>query len=60
MIIQRGTRSDASLFLVSLLVLFVYLLIMLPCRNPRCTATLPLFKEGVPVGGGSFVIPNLM
>ena len=51
---------DASLFLVSLLVLFVYLLIMLPCRNPRCTATLPLFKEGVPVGGGSFVIPNLM
>ena len=25
---------------------------MLPCRNPRGTTTLPLFKEGVPVGEG--------
>lgn len=27
---------------------------MQPCLNPRGTTTLPLFKEGVPVGGGSF------
>ncbi len=27
---------------------------MQPCRNPRGTTTLPLFKEGVPGGGGSF------